>query len=807
MAKRVYCNNDWFFTRKFDEALIKDRYVSADLEQVRIPHTCKETPFHYFDEGIYQMVSGYRKEFEADSKWQEKEVFLTFDAVGHDAEVFLNGEKIGEHHCGYTAFTMNITKQLRFDEKNILAVKVDSRETLNVPPFGFVVDYMTYGGIYRDVYFDVYNPDYIADVFVKNEVLSVKEKKARLISEITVSGAKGEFYVRESIRKDQTGEFAVLGETKLSGEKLTLSYEMDEVALWDTECPNLYEVKVELLKDGALCDEKIIRTGFRKAEFLKDGFYLNDKKFKIRGLNRHQSYPYVGYAMPESMQKMDADILKQELGLNAVRTSHYPQSHYFLERCDELGLLVFTEIPGWQHIGDEEWKAQAVENVKDMVLQYRNHTSIILWGVRINESQDDDAFYEKTNAMAHSCDDSRPTGGVRACKKSSLLEDVYTYNDFIHAGNNKGCEKKADVTANAEKPYLVSEYNGHMYPTKAYDQEDRRVSHALRHANVLDAVAAEDDIAGSFGWCMFDYNTHKDFGSGDRICYHGVMDMFRNPKMAAAIYECQQEEHPVLELSSSMDIGEHPACNRGETYIFTNAKKVRMYKNDQFIKEYEAANSTYKNLKHGPILIDDYIGDALKNENFKPTQEAYVKCLLNGVARYGMGGLTKSMYAKAAWLILRYRMSMDEAVVLYNKYVGDWGGTSTSYRFEAIDCDKDGKNEVVVKTLTKQPMTQVVMTAKADHVDLKENHTYDVAAVRIMAKDEFDNVLPFFNDLVSFETSGPIEIIGPKTIALQGGMGGTYVRTNPVAGKEEKATLYIHSEQSETIKIEFTVSA
>ncbi|MBQ5674485.1 MAG: glycoside hydrolase family 2 protein, partial [Lachnospiraceae bacterium] len=150
---------------------------------------------------------------------------------------------------------------------------------------------------------------------------------------------------------------------------------------------------------------------------------------------------------------------------------------------------------------------------------------------------------------------------------------------------------------------------------------------------------------------------------------------------------------------------------------------------------------------------------------------------------------------------------MDEAVVLYNKYVGDWGGTSTSYRFEAIDCDKDGKNEVVVKTLTKQPMTQVVMTAKADHVDLKENHTYDVAAVRIMAKDEFDNVLPFFNDLVSFETSGPIEIIGPKTIALQGGMGGTYVRTNPVAGKEEKATLYIHSEQSETIKIEFTVSA
>ena len=311
-------------------------------------------------------------------------------------------------------------------------------------------------------------------------------------------------------------------------------------------------------------DERIDRIGFRRAEFKKDGFYLNGKKIKLRGLNRHQSYPYVGYAMPKSMQQLDADILKRELGANAVRTSHYPQSHYFIERCDEIGLLVFTEIPGWQHIGDAAWKDQAVENVRDMVKQYRNHTSIILWGVRINESQDDEAFYRRTNEAAHEFDDSRPTGGVRANRKSSLLEDVYTYNDFVHDGKAKGCEPKKNVTSDMEKPYLISEYNGHMYPTKTFDWEEHRAEHALRHANVLDAVAAEEDIAGCFGWCMFDYNTHKDFGSGDRICYHGVMDMFRNPKLAAAVYACQQEKEPVLELSSSMDIGEHPGCNRGE---------------------------------------------------------------------------------------------------------------------------------------------------------------------------------------------------------------------------------------------------
>lgn len=137
----------------------------------------------------------------------------------------------------------------------------------------------------------------------------------------------------------------------------------------------------------------------------------------------------------------------------------------------------------------------------------------------------------------------------------------------MHDGKAKGCEPKKNVTSDMEKPYLISEYNGHMYPTKTFDWEEHRAEHALRHANVLDAVAAEEDIAGCFGWCMFDYNTHKDFGSGDRICYHGVMDMFRNPKLAAAVYACQQEKEPVLELSSSMDIGEHPGCNRGETYI------------------------------------------------------------------------------------------------------------------------------------------------------------------------------------------------------------------------------------------------
>jgi beta-galactosidase len=173
----------------------------------------------------------------------------------------------------------------------------------------------------------------------------------------------------------------------------------------------------------------------------------------------------MGYAAPESLQREDARILKEELGCVIVRTSHYPQSQYFVDECDRLGLLVFTEIPGWQHIGDEAWKDQAVENVREMVTQYRNHPSIILWGVRINESLVDDAFYLRTNALAHELDPSRATGGVRYLEKSSFLEDVYTFNDFSHKGDNPGVRPKKNVTPDMSKALLITEHNGHMFPT------------------------------------------------------------------------------------------------------------------------------------------------------------------------------------------------------------------------------------------------------------------------------------------------------------------------------------------------------
>ncbi len=815
-TQKIYLNNDWGFCEVFDEGMLEASYSGEKLESVRLPHTCKETPFHYFDEHIYQMICGYRKELFAPIEWNGKQVLLTFEGVGHVSEVYLNGKQVGEHRCGYTAFTVDLSEWLNYGETNSLVVKVNSREDSNVPPFGFVIDYMTYGGIYREVYLEIKNSCNMADVFLRSE-LGTDGKRVKLISQVTLSQDKvqvadtmkgaeqatcyeagtGRMSIRQYIKKRGEREYRFLGEESITGVVQTFEFGVENVTLWDVENPNLYDISTQLWFDEELVDEKVISFGFRSAEFKEDGFHLNGQKLRIRGLNRHQSYPYVGYAAPKSMQEFDADVLKKELGLNAVRTSHYPQSHHFLNHCDEIGLLVFTEIPGWQHIGDEAWKDQAVENVKDMVRQYRNHTSIILWGVRINESQDDDEFYKRTNAAAHELDPSRPTGGVRNMKKSHLFEDVYTYNDFIHCGDNRGCDPKKVVTSDKTKPYLVSEYNGHMFPTKTFDCEEHRVEHAMRHANVLDAVAGEEGIAGSFGWCMADYNTHKDFGSGDRICYHGVMDMFRNAKLAASVYACQQEKETVLELSSAMDIGEHPGCTRGSTYIYSNADSIKMYRNDVFIKEYVPAESKYKNIKFGPMEIDDFIGDTLaKNENIKPKQAEEIKKALNTIARTGLSHIPASVIWTCTKMILFHGMKPENAVDLYGKYVGDWGGTSTVYRFEAI------KNGEIVKTVVKEPMRAVHLTVQADHYLLKEVNSYDVATIRIQARDEKENLLNFFDEPVCLSVEGPAELIGPQVISLRGGMGGTYIKTT---GETGTVKLSISNEQVQTMVIEFKV--
>ena len=778
---RSLCNH-WEF--------VSDWFAGFELGQgqgspVRLPHTVQECPQHYVDHKVYQMVCGYRRKLELGPELEGKHIFLQFDGAAHVSTVYLNGVELTTHRCGYTGFRVEITEAAVLGCDNLLAVKLDTRETSDVPPFGFVIDYLTYGGLYREVWLDVKEKSYIEDLYITTPTVTTLKIRP------TIHNASGCIVLVELIK----GERQLLRKAFTAVGTITIDCPM--VKPWDTEHPVLYTCKVSLLKIGKVLDVQEVKVGFRTAEFKEDGFYLNGKKTFLRGLNRHQCWPYVGYAVPESLQRQDAKILKEELSCVAVRTSHYPQSHHFIDECDRLGLLVFTEIPGWQHIGGEAWRHQAIENTRDMVRQYRNHPSIILWGVRINESPDNDELYRLTNAVARDTDPSRATSGVRNLEKSSLLEDVYAYNDFSHTGNNPGCKPKKSVMTDKKKALLISEHNGHMFPTKSFDSWEKRQEQALRHMRVLNDAAADGEHAGCFGWCMFDYATHKDFGSGDRVCYHGVMDAFRNPKLAAFAYASQGDHKPILAVGSSMDLGDYPGGQIGDIHVFTNADSVSLYKNSHFVAT--LSEGDWKALPHGPLVINDTIGCLLETqEGFDKKKAELLREILLTIQKKGISNLSPADMTKIGYAMVKYGMKYEDALALYSKYIGNWGTESTLWRLIAV---KDG---MVAANYTCGPGNRLHLEVRPSHTSLREGDTYDMASVRIRILDEHGNVTPYAQLPVRFTLEGAAQLAGPDVVTAEGGMTGTYVKTT---GETGEARLTIHTDQTEDVTLIFKITA
>lgn len=720
MRERILLNQGWEYIPEWRDGFIQPGAEAERFVRVNLPHANKEIPYNYFDERDYQFVSCYRRAITWQEGWAGKRIYADFDGVMAYAEVYLNGRLVGSHKGGYTPFAVDLTGALQNGE-NWLVVKVDSTERPDIPPFGYTIDYLCYGGIYRDVYLRVVDPVFIENVFAKPKEVLADKKTLEATVFLTNTTAEEQALV-VTVRLLDHGRLiaqdshTVVAEPGKSSTDVVLTG-LEGIKLWDIDDPNLYQVEVNIADTSSVRDTYTVRIGFREAVVKPDGFFLNGRKVMIRGLNRHQAFPYVGYAMPARVQRRDADILKYELSLNAVRTSHYPQSPHFLDRCDEIGLLVFEEIPGWQHIGDKDWQAVACENVREMIQRDWNHPSIFMWGVRINESQDCHDFYKETNRIARELDPTRQTAGVRYLEGSDFLEDVYTMNDFIHSGGEQVLRDPKQVTKTQDYvPYIVTEFNGHMYPTKRFDGEERVIEHALRHLRVQNHAALDPHISGAFGWCAFDYNTHYDFGSGDRICYHGVMDMFRIPKPAAHFYASQGDPRrkPVLEPATRWTWGDRSIGGILPLVIFTNCDKVRVKLHGHEIGEFYPAYARYPGVPHPPVVIE----------------------------------------------------KID---------LPDWRVQWFEGEFIGI---VDGE-EVITKKFTPAPVpTKLVI--EPDDLELNADGS-DATRVVFRVVDQMGNTLPYFTDAIEFELEGPGTIIGPAKTALIGGAIAAWVR----AGEED----------------------
>src|SRR6185295_3182724 len=239
---------------------------------------------------------------------------------------------------------------------------------------------------------------------------------------------------------------------------------LEGVRLWDIDDPALYTVAAELRVDGERVDEHRVRIGFREARFALDGFYLNGRRVKLFGADRHQFFPFAGGAMPARVQARDVEIMRRELNCNMVRCAHYPQAEAFYDACDELGLLAWEEAPGWGYLGDDAWKALAYRDIGEMIVRDRNHPSIIIWGARLNETPNDTAFYTSTNELAHALDDSRPTAGAMAGLRltKDYQQDVFAEDDYSSVKGPDGVKEPVLQPPETEvgRPYMVSEAVG-----------------------------------------------------------------------------------------------------------------------------------------------------------------------------------------------------------------------------------------------------------------------------------------------------------------------------------------------------------
>ncbi len=719
-------NDTWVFSEGFDAANAGRLQAG---KPVSLPHNAVELPFNYFDEASYQRAFTYQKVLAWRREFHGREVSLVFDAAMADAVVYLNGEEIIAHKDGYTPFEARLTDKLR-EGDNLITVKIDGSENPEIPPFGGRIDYLTYAGIYRDVWLKVTDAVSIANLKIETRYALSDAKSVSIRCDLANPQGANFAGTITALLKDANGKVLAEAAGESRGESVTLEIKgLKGLSLWDIDSPVLYEVEAQLRSDRG-SDRLASRFGFRTAEFTTDGFKLNGRPLKIRGLNRHQAFPYVGYAMGRTAQERDAEILKNTLHCNLVRTSHYPQSKWFLDHCDRIGLLVFEEIPGWQHIGGESWKQEAIENVRRMIERDWNHPSIIIWGVRINESQDSHDFYVETNRLARELDPTRQTGGVRYITDSEYLEDVYTMNDFI-LGNEElpganrprtALRPQQECTGLTRKvPYMITEFGGHMFPTKIYDQEQRQAEHVRRHLEVLNAAYGDPSISGAVGWCMFDYNTHKDFGSGDRICYHGVMDMFRQPKFAAYVYASQGEpsESVVMKPVTFWARGERNIGGVLPLIVLTNCDEVEL-KYGSLVKRVGPDRENFPHLPHPPVVID------------------------------------------------HRHFTKDE--------LGVWGMKWEDAAFTGFI---DGEPVASLRMVADPVPTTLEVVA--DSTALRAEGR-DSVRVIVRALDQAGNVLPFLNDAVDVTVTGPARLLGPERLIFQGGSTGFWLETTGAAG-------------------------
>ncbi len=619
-------NKDW----KFSQDSIFSKSIS-----IEVPHVPRIEPLVVNDQ--WQGVMWYKKEFEHYSQGEEK-LFLKFEGVMHESEVWLNEQYVKHHKGGYLPFTIDISNHLR-EGKNSVKVKVKNTDNPVIPPGKPLrdLDFNYYGGIYRDVKLITKNNVYISDPILTNkiggggilvhfsEITDVSAKCEINIHAVNESSKEKELYA-EIILRDPDGKTLlqksdVVSVKSKSDHGLSISFNIDKPKLWGTSSPYLHTLTTKLYSNDQIVDSVTQKVGIRKIEMNSEGFFLNEKKMYIRGTNRHQEYPYVGYAISNAANYRDAVKIKQA-GFDFVRLSHYPQDESFLDACDELGLLVMNAIPGWQFYQEGEFENNSFKDIRDMVRRDRNHPSIVFWETSLNESGMTEEYMIKANKILkeelpfpdtysagwidHPSFDlyiparqhSKPPNYWMDYDKEGRKVFIAEYGDWEYYAQNAGFNQKAfkDLKEEERTSRQLREHG-----------EKRLLQQALNFQEAANSNRQGENTIGHANWVMFDYNR----GYSDDLEASGISDIFRIPKFTFYFYQSQRPPNESVKFRG-LDIGGPMVkianyWNRDsptEVKVYSNCSEVALYLNGGLIAKKVPEKDKYSShLKHPPFIF------------------------------------------------------------------------------------------------------------------------------------------------------------------------------------------------------------
>lgn len=620
-------NNNWQFTLSADSSAVFNAESRLSWEKVRLPHTPVIEPLVVNDQ--WQGICWYRKDFVLPAHSEGKRLFLRFEGAMNVADVWINGVKKTRHLGGYLPFVIDFTDEALPDALNHAIVRLDNTDNPITGPKPLKqLDFNTYGGLYRDVYLIMENSVFITDPIFENKPGS----GGIFVSYPEVNRGKAVIRIQTHVKNTGAGDQdIVISHLILKGSDVIIKHEapgrelkaksdgefvediiLQSPDLWSPASPNLYKLVTCVSAGNRLLDIDTTRIGIRRFEISKDHFYINGEEMFLRGVNRHQEYPYIGYALSNEAQYRDARKIK-EAGFDYVRLSHYPHSPAFMDACDELGLVVLDAIPGWQYYNENEaFKTYVIQTCRDMIRRDRNHACVMSWEVSLNESWMPEKFIDQAVAAA------REEYPGDQCFTSGWMN--YGYDIFLQARQHR-----LQHYEDPGKPYIVSEYgdweyyamNAGLDQDKWQDlaQEDRSSRQPLEagekrllqqgtniqeaHNDNFNTPAFADGY-----WSMYDYNR----GYADDLETSGIMSIFRVPKFSYYFFRSQRDADEVSSLFPSgpmVDIAswwdENSSAN---VRVFSNCEEVELSLNGILISRQKPDTGRISNnLAHPPFTF------------------------------------------------------------------------------------------------------------------------------------------------------------------------------------------------------------